>query len=324
MSHCDVRLDCPGHHRGGAARDRRPGRSPGPSAAARPRHRRSRPPRHRPHRAPANPASVTTPHHPGTPRPEPSTRSSSPTTSASAATPPSSRSRRPTRSRAGSGGCELGWRGRSRRWARVCSRCCPATGSTTRRGRRSRTPCSRPTSAWPRRRSWSSGCAPGCASSRRPANRHRRCCARSSSRSSTRRYDRTLHADRVDGKPGVVMVVGVNGVGKTTTVGKIARVLVAQDKDVLLGAADTFRAAAADQLHDLGRAGRRTHRARAGGIRPGECGVRGREGRGRAGGRHRPDRHRGSAAHQDRSDGRARQGQAGRREAGRSSTRCCS
>jgi fused signal recognition particle receptor len=65
-------------------------------------------------------------------------------------------------------------------------------------------------------------------------------------------YDRSLHADRVDGKPGVVMVVGVNGVGKTTTVGKIARVLVAQDKDVLLGAADTFRAAAADQLTTWG------------------------------------------------------------------------
>ena len=48
------------------------------------------------------------------------------------------------------------------------------------------------------------------------------------------------------------MVVGVNGVGKTTTVGKIARVLVAQDKDVLLGAADTFRAAAADQLQTWG------------------------------------------------------------------------
>ncbi len=48
------------------------------------------------------------------------------------------------------------------------------------------------------------------------------------------------------------MVVGVNGVGKTTTVGKIARVLVAQDKDVLLGAADTFRAAAADQLTTWG------------------------------------------------------------------------
>ncbi|MGI8577239.1 MAG: signal recognition particle-docking protein FtsY [Nocardioidaceae bacterium] len=64
--------------------------------------------------------------------------------------------------------------------------------------------------------------------------------------------DRTLHADRIGGKPGVVMVVGVNGVGKTTTVGKIARVLVAEDKDVLLGAADTFRAAAADQLQTWG------------------------------------------------------------------------
>ncbi len=50
----------------------------------------------------------------------------------------------------------------------------------------------------------------------------------------------------------MVMVVGVNGVGKTTTVGKIARVLVADDKDVLLGAADTFRAAAADQLQTWG------------------------------------------------------------------------
>jgi fused signal recognition particle receptor len=64
--------------------------------------------------------------------------------------------------------------------------------------------------------------------------------------------DRSLHTDRLNGKPGVVMVVGVNGVGKTTTVGKIARLLVAQDKDVLLGAADTFRAAAADQLQTWG------------------------------------------------------------------------
>nr|WP_225957140.1 signal recognition particle-docking protein FtsY [Amycolatopsis lexingtonensis] len=54
----------------------------------------------------------------------------------------------------------------------------------------------------------------------------------------------------VDGKkqPAVVLVAGVNGTGKTTTTGKLARVLVAQDKTVLLGAADTFRAAAADQL----------------------------------------------------------------------------
>jgi fused signal recognition particle receptor len=49
-----------------------------------------------------------------------------------------------------------------------------------------------------------------------------------------------------------VLVVGVNGTGKTTTVGKLARVLVADDKDVVLGAADTFRAAAADQLQTWG------------------------------------------------------------------------
>ena len=63
--------------------------------------------------------------------------------------------------------------------------------------------------------------------------------------------DRTVHADRLE-HPAVVLVVGVNGTGKTTTVGKLARVLVAEDKDVLLGAADTFRAAAADQLETWG------------------------------------------------------------------------
>ena len=60
--------------------------------------------------------------------------------------------------------------------------------------------------------------------------------------------DRTLAATRVDGKPAVLLVVGVNGSGKTTTCGKIARVLVADGHSVVLGAADTFRAAAADQL----------------------------------------------------------------------------
>ncbi|MBW8171637.1 signal recognition particle-docking protein FtsY [Ornithinimicrobium sp. Arc0846-15] len=64
--------------------------------------------------------------------------------------------------------------------------------------------------------------------------------------------DRTIAASRVGDRPAVVMVVGVNGTGKTTTVGKLARVLVAEDKDVLLGAADTFRAAAADQLQTWG------------------------------------------------------------------------
>jgi fused signal recognition particle receptor len=60
--------------------------------------------------------------------------------------------------------------------------------------------------------------------------------------------DRSLATDRREGHPGVLLVVGVNGAGKTTTVGKIARVLVGDGKSVVLGAADTFRAAAADQL----------------------------------------------------------------------------
>ncbi|MFD1861161.1 signal recognition particle-docking protein FtsY [Aeromicrobium camelliae] len=64
--------------------------------------------------------------------------------------------------------------------------------------------------------------------------------------------DRSLKSTGDDGKPGVVLVVGVNGTGKTTTVGRLARVLVAEDKTVLLGAADTFRAAAADQLQTWG------------------------------------------------------------------------
>jgi fused signal recognition particle receptor len=64
--------------------------------------------------------------------------------------------------------------------------------------------------------------------------------------------DRSLATDRVGMRPSVVLVVGVNGTGKTTTVGKLARVLVSQDKDVILGAADTFRAAAADQLTTWG------------------------------------------------------------------------
>jgi fused signal recognition particle receptor len=61
--------------------------------------------------------------------------------------------------------------------------------------------------------------------------------------------DRTLHTiPHGDGRPAVLLVVGVNGTGKTTTCGKIARLLVADGHTVLLGAADTFRAAAADQL----------------------------------------------------------------------------
>ncbi|MBS4751356.1 signal recognition particle-docking protein FtsY [Nocardioides sp. zg-ZUI104] len=64
--------------------------------------------------------------------------------------------------------------------------------------------------------------------------------------------DRSLQVSGADGAPGVVLVVGVNGTGKTTTVGKIARILVADERSVLLAAADTFRAAAAEQLSTWG------------------------------------------------------------------------
>src|SRR5690348_10840806 len=63
--------------------------------------------------------------------------------------------------------------------------------------------------------------------------------------------DRSLNLDGEG--PAVVLVVGVNGAGKTTSVGKIARVLVAEDRSVLMGAADTFRAAATEQLSSWGR-----------------------------------------------------------------------
>lgn len=69
--------------------------------------------------------------------------------------------------------------------------------------------------------------------------------------------DRSLHCEPHIDENGTkvsasVLVIGVNGTGKTTTIGKLARLLVAQDKTVLLGAADTFRAAAADQLETWG------------------------------------------------------------------------
>lgn len=80
------------------------------------------------------------------------------------------------------------------------------------------------------------------------------------------KMDRSLKALPHAGKPAVLLVVGVNGVGKTTTTGKLARVLVADGRTVLLGAADTFRAAAADQLETWGkRVGAETVRGPEGG-----------------------------------------------------------
>jgi fused signal recognition particle receptor len=78
---------------------------------------------------------------------------------------------------------------------------------------------------------------------------------------------RDLHAvTNTTERPSVTLVVGVNGTGKTTTTGKLARVLVADGRTVVLGAADTFRAAAADQLQTWGeRVGARTVRGPEGG-----------------------------------------------------------
>ncbi|MEV6153144.1 signal recognition particle-docking protein FtsY [Nonomuraea sp. NPDC052129] len=64
--------------------------------------------------------------------------------------------------------------------------------------------------------------------------------------------DRTLHVQKHGERPAVVLVVGVNGTGKTTTTGKLARALIGDGKKVVLGAADTFRAAATDQLQTWG------------------------------------------------------------------------
>ena len=64
--------------------------------------------------------------------------------------------------------------------------------------------------------------------------------------------DRSMRTTREGEGPAVLLVVGVNGTGKTTTTGKLGRLLVAEGRTVVLGAADTFRAAAADQLQTWG------------------------------------------------------------------------
>ena len=63
-----------------------------------------------------------------------------------------------------------------------------------------------------------------------------------------RRHLEAEDAMRMDGRPAVILVIGVNGVGKTTSIAKLAHLYKGQDKSVLLAAGDTFRAAAAEQL----------------------------------------------------------------------------
>jgi fused signal recognition particle receptor len=78
--------------------------------------------------------------------------------------------------------------------------------------------------------------------------------------------DRSLNTAPHDGRPAILLVVGVNGAGKTTTCGKIGRVLIADGRTVLFGAADTFRAAASEQLATWGeRVGAGTVRGPEGG-----------------------------------------------------------
>ncbi len=81
---------------------------------------------------------------------------------------------------------------------------------------------------------------------------------------------RALRTQRHEGHPAVILVVGVNGTGKTTTCGKLARSLIGDGQAVVLGAADTFRAAAADQLQTWGeRVGAQVVRSDKEGADPG-------------------------------------------------------
>jgi len=80
---------------------------------------------------------------------------------------------------------------------------------------------------------------------------------------------RALRTERHEGRPAVLLVVGVNGTGKTTTCGKLARALIGDGHTVVLGAADTFRAAAVDQLQTWGdRVGAETVRSDKEGADP--------------------------------------------------------
>ena len=88
-------------------------------------------------------------------------------------------------------------------------------------------------------------------------------------------------AVEVDTRPEVVLVVGVNGVGKTTTIGKLAHRYRQAGRKVLLVAGDTFRAAAIEQLDAVGGAGRRRHRQAPARRRPVRRGLRRHEGGGR-------------------------------------------
>ncbi len=110
---------------------------------------------------------------------------------------------------------------------------------------------------------------------------------------------------KVDGEPEVILVVGVNGTGKTTSIGKLTHLLRGQGKTVLLAAADTFRAAAIEQLEIWGeRTGTEVIKNKPGGD-PAAVSLRRFASRESAQDRLRHCRHRGPSAHQDQPDGGA-------------------
>ena len=181
------------------------------------------------------------------------------------------RSRRPSRPPAGWSGCGPGWPARSRSLGRGLL--VAAVARHPRRGHlggRRGDPARRRRRGRPDRRRSSQRLrtrlrVEGAGDARRRA---RACCARSWSRWSTPTMDRGLHVDGAGDAPGVVLVVGVNGTGKTTTVGKLARVLVAEGTDRAARRRRHVPRRRGRPAADLGRAGRRRHRARRRGRRP--------------------------------------------------------
>ena len=212
--------------------------------------------------------------------------------------------------------CAGGWPSRRTHLGAACWGCWAVGTSTRTPGKRSRTPCW--WLIWPDDHHFG-GRTPsiGDGGRQRPQRGPGpRCAAPGPHPGANPAFDRSIRALPHDNKPSVLLVVGVNGTGKTTTVGKLARVLVADGRRVVLGAADTFRAAAADQLQVWA-------------ARVGAEVVRGPEGADPASvaydastGASSPaptcrHRHRRAIAHQDRPDGRVGQGQARDGEAGR-------
>ena len=182
--------------------------------------------------------------------------------------------------------------------------CSASAASTARCSTSSRRCCSPRTSASRPRRTCSSACARRRAGG--DAEAVRACSATRSPRSSRRVEPSGDAGSRVAAKPHVVLVLGVNGSGKTTTIGKLAARYRAAGSTVVLGAGDTFRAAAREQLQRWGErtgceviAGAGRRRSRRGRLRH-------REGRGRARRRRRDHRHRRPSPDQGAADGGAR------------------